>query len=106
MPAIADPLRDDDFFRRYLSNVALIGLCISAVVLHIDLGVDRSSASTDALENIAAICLAKVPDFAGSLERSEFRFQRGGWVDTTGHFPVDRQSAGLQPIGPFTVGPN
>src|SRR6266404_7357095 len=88
--AIADPLRYDGFFRRYLSNATLINLCISAVILHIDLGLDRYTTFTGSLENITTICLPNVFGFAGSkVGRCEFRFQRGGWIDTASHFSVD-----------------
>jgi hypothetical protein len=62
MSAVADPLRYDGLFRRYFSNTALIDLRIGAVILHIDLGLYRSTAATGFLENITAVCL---PDFLG-----------------------------------------
>jgi hypothetical protein len=69
--AIADPARYHRFFRRYLSNAALMDQRVSAVPFNIDLGLDRRSASTDLLENITIICLPKVPGAAAScLERS------------------------------------
>src|ERR1700726_2779471 len=65
--AIANSLRYDGLFRRNLSNITLVDLRVSAVTLHIDLGLDWCTAPTEFLENITAICLAKVLGFAGSI---------------------------------------
>ena len=88
--AIANPVRYDGFFRRDISNAPLIGLRVSAVILHVDPGLDWYVASTGFAENIAAICLSDIFGFAGSkVGRREFRFQRGGWIDAAGHLSLD-----------------
>src|SRR5258707_14307803 len=81
--AIANPLRYQRFFGRYLSNAALMDLRVGAVPFHTDLGLDRRSVSTDLLKNITIICLPKVLGAAAScLERGEFRPQLQRRVDT------------------------
>jgi len=103
--AIANPVRHDDFFRRYLSNVALIDLRVSAVTFNIDLGRNWRRTSTYFLENITLICLSTILGIAGSnAVRREFRFQRAGWVDAADCLSVDCQTTGLQPIGRFAIG--
>src|SRR5260370_34427819 len=57
--AIANPLRYQRFFGRYLSNAALMDLRVGAVPFHTDLGLDRRSVSTDLLKNITIICLRR-----------------------------------------------
>src|SRR5258705_2143693 len=84
--AIANPLRYQRFFGRYLSNAALMDLSVGAVPFHTDLGLDRRSVSTDLLENVTIICLPKVLGAAAScLERGEFRPKLQRRVDTAGH---------------------
>src|SRR5712671_7812225 len=103
--AIANPLRYHRFFGRYLSNAALMDLRVGAVPFHIDLSLDRRSASTDLLENITIICLPKVLGAAAScIQRGEFRLQLQRRVDTAGHLSVDWQATGLQPIIRLAVG--
>src|SRR5260370_39991498 len=80
-------------------------LRVSAGSFDIDYALDRRSTSTYFLENIAIICLPKVPGIAGyNFERRQFflEFQRG--IDAAGHLSGDGQAAGLQPIGRLPVG--
>ena len=101
--AIANPLRHDSLFRRHLSNITLVDQRVCGVIPHIDLGLNWCTASTEFLENIAAVCLPKVFGFAGS-KWFVLRFHRGGRVNTAGHFSGDWQATGLQPIGLLAIG--
>jgi hypothetical protein len=59
--AIADPLSDHDFFRRYASNVAFMDLGVSAIAFNIDLGLYRRSTPADLLKNIPSIGFLQIP---------------------------------------------
>src|SRR5258708_12331144 len=102
--AIANPLRYQRFFGRYLSNAALMDLRVGAVPFHTDLGLDRRSVSTDLLKNITIICLPKVLCAAAScLERGEFRPQLQRRVDPACHLSGHCQTADFQPTIPLAL---
>ena len=89
--AIAHSLSHDSFFGRNLSHFALMDLCVSAVALHVDLGLDWRAASAESLENVTVICVPQVFGIAGAKwERAEFCFDCRAWVDTASNFSVDR----------------
>jgi hypothetical protein len=96
-------LRDDGFFGRHLPDVALIDLRISAVALHIDLGLDRQTSAAASLHDVTAIRLLEIQGFAG-FKRREFRFYGGGWINAARYFLPYRQAVGLQPVGGLAVG--
>src|SRR6266700_2608204 len=98
--AIADPVRNDDFFRRHFSDLALVNFLVGAITLHIDLGQDRSALAADSLERVAPAFLAEIRRLAQTRkQRTKLCAHRARRVHTAGDFLGNQQAGGLTSIG-------